>query len=603
MDTFYPLWSFSDLPDELLLRILSCDCITVFDLCRAAATCSRLNNIVETQNLWRLKLMHHWPKVWDQLPYKKKVTDWHDEVKQLMCFDRQVQKLVSSLSSRLYQNLRLASNVHLTSPVYNEVDALVLSTNYAPYYVLNALRKIVENGSQFENMTEKYYALKVMSHVRQGICIREWEEFMARQPSQQSLEMGALLVAKWFQPHTDINIKQMISEIDGMAEKCLNKLRVIHPDHPALSAALVPAHLVLQDTKWSADRCRQLFKCINHVLFTQMKISGNNEDYYNLKNFLINEVLTSKKGVPITLCIVYMAVCHRLGLLLEPVNHPNHFVIRWKIPGTDEYDYIDAFNKGRRLTVKELQLEMPASAGLDQLPVTSCEAIQVFYRMIRNIMNVAQMQGQIFEHMELFCPATELLSLLIPDDRSVQELLLRIYYSLEVHYDRIVAGCRRLLLQGPSTIHEEMLSDCEEILKNQSEAPKPIIPNLRNEEIAYATGLVMQHKRYDYLCVIFGWDMECKMPPQWVLRMGVHHLHYKTKQPFYNVLVYDGSHRYAAQENLEVASHPKPVSHADIGKYFKEFTGTHYIPNSELQQQYPEDEPVRNEILRVRGLL
>ncbi|XP_069937413.1 uncharacterized protein [Cherax quadricarinatus] len=148
MDTFYPLWSFSDLPDELLLRILSCDCITVFDLCRAAATCSRLNNIVETQNLWRLKLMHHWPKVWDQLPYKKKVTDWHDEVKQLMCFDRQVQKLVSSLSSRLYQNLRLASNVHLTSPVYNEVDALVLSTNYAPYYVLNALRKIVENGSQ-----------------------------------------------------------------------------------------------------------------------------------------------------------------------------------------------------------------------------------------------------------------------------------------------------------------------------------------------------------------------------------------------------------------------------------------------------------------------
>ncbi|XP_042237996.1 F-box only protein 21-like isoform X2 [Homarus americanus] len=626
MESVYHYGKFDSLPDELLLKILCCDCITICDLGRAAATCTRLKNIVDTQDLWRQKLKYHWPKVWDELPNKNEVTDWREEVHQLLCFFQETHKLVSNLSPRLYQDLRLTANLHLTTPVYNEIDALISSTYYAPFYVLCALRTIVEDGAEhpreptelvlweqqqqqpvqprpnwqrvlpapgssrhiirYENMTEKYYALKVMSHVNQSICKQEWEEFMSCPPSHQSLEMGAMLMARWFQPHiSDVSIKQMTNKIDSMAKACLNMLLSAHPDHPALTTPMIHRDQPLEESKWSTERCRQLFNCIIHVLFVQMRMTGSNEDYYQLKNSLLNEVLKSKKGIPIILSIVYKAVCHRLGLLLEPVNYPCYFVLRWKIPG------------------EELREGRAAGVEKDESLLASCEPMQVFQRMIRNIMNVAQMQSQIFDLMELFCPATELMCLLIPTDRNVQELLLRIYYSSEVHFDRIVIGCRRLLAQGPSPLHEEMLSDCEQILKNQNESPKPIIPNQRNREIAYATGLVMQHKRYHYTCVIFGWDKECKMPAAWVRRMGVHNLQYKTKQPFYNVLVYDGSHRYAAQENLEVASDPNPVTHPDIGKYFKEFRETHYIPNNELQQQYPDDEPVRNENLRVRNFL
>lgn len=60
----------------------------------------------------------------------------------------------------------------------------------------------------------------------------------------------------------------------------------------------------------------------------------------------------------------------------------------------------------------------------------SCGALQVFQRMIRNIMNVAQMQANLTNHMELYCPATELLSLLLPDDHSIQELLYRCVSAL-----------------------------------------------------------------------------------------------------------------------------------------------------------------------------
>ncbi|XP_066944405.1 F-box only protein 21-like [Macrobrachium rosenbergii] len=586
-----------DLPDEVLLKILSCPGINVHDLTRVAATCSRLRDFVATPCLWRLKLKNGWPKLWDQIPYDAATVSWQEEVRQIVTLERKVQEFVSGLSHHLYHYL------HLTSRVYANIDSLVSSSRYALLYVNSALRKIIEKGPQYENMTEKYYALKVICHVHQNVCKQDWEIFMARPPNEQPLEIGAILVARWFQPHTDISTKEVISQIDKLADDCRARVSVVHSDHPALLKPLLSPYDTLQESQWSQMRCHQIFKCVNNVLFSQVKLCGNNGDYYNLKNSLINEVLTSKKGIPITLSIIYTAVCHRLGVLLEPVNYPSHFVMRWRIPGEDNYEYVDAFNRGRRLTGPELLQEVPVGLHSDHDLLSSGTAVQVFQRMIRNIMNVAQMQAHASDHMELFCSATELMSLLSPNDRGVQELLLRIYYTLEIHYDRIVAGCQRLLKEGPSDILEEMLTDCERILQSQSETPKTVTVKRRSNEVNYATGLVMKHKRYLYTCVIFGWDKTCRMPRDWVHRMGVDNLMYKTEQPFYNVLVYDGSHRYAAQENLEIATEPEPITHVDVGKYFHTFTGKHYIPNSELQEEYPDDELARSDVLKAHGWL
>ena len=72
--------------------------------------------------------------------------------------------------------------------------------------------------------------------------------------------------------------------------------------------------------------------------------------------------------------------------------------------------------------------------------------------------------------------------------------------------------------------------------------------------------------------------------------MGVHNLPRKDKQPFYNVMVEDGSIRYAADENLEVAK-PRRITHPAIGRYFKQFhSDIGYEPNAELAQTYPEDQ-------------
>lgn len=109
------------------------------------------------------------------------------------------------------------------------------------------------------------------------------------------------------------------------------------------------------------------------------------------------------------------------------------------------------------------------------------------------------------------------------------------------------------------------------------------------KEVCYSVGLIMRHKRYDYSCVIFSWDPLCMMPPDWMENLDLYHLSKGITQPFYSVLLEDGTCNYVAQEDLEPHPSPTEISHPDIDLYFSEFAGNHYVTKKELQLQYPED--------------
>lgn len=66
-------------------------------------------------------------------------------------------------------------------------------------------------------------------------------------------------------------------------------------------------------------------------------------------------------------------------------------------------------------------------------------------------------------------------------------------------------------------------------------------------KVSFAIGMIMRHKTYGYSCAIYGWDPICTASREWKVQMGVDRLSLKDHQPFYNVLVSDGSMRYAAQ--------------------------------------------------------
>jgi len=108
-------------------------------------------------------------------------------------------------------------------------------------------------------------------------------------------------------------------------------------------------------------------------------------------------------------------------------------------------------------------------------------------------------------------------------------------------------------------------------------------------EVELKVGEVCRHRKYDYVCVVYGWDAHCKASKSWISQMGVDKLNSKDKQPFYNVLVSDGSNRYAAQENISPIK-PEEVTHPEVGKYFQSFRPeTGYIANDQLEKAYPDD--------------
>jgi regulator of sirC expression with transglutaminase-like and TPR domain len=94
-------------------------------------------------------------------------------------------------------------------------------------------------------------------------------------------------------------------------------------------------HVNLQQP--SADVARNLCD----FLYRQANYCGDHQDYYNPDNSYLDRVLSRRKGIPVTLALVYIGVGESLGLRLEPVGFPGHFLL--KLVG-DEEIMLDPFS-------------------------------------------------------------------------------------------------------------------------------------------------------------------------------------------------------------------------------------------------------------------
>jgi regulator of sirC expression with transglutaminase-like and TPR domain len=91
---------------------------------------------------------------------------------------------------------------------------------------------------------------------------------------------------------------------------------------------------------------------LNTVLFKQLGFEGNRDEYYDPKNSFLNDVIARRKGIPITLAVMYMEVARRVGLSLDGVGFPGHFLVKYQ--DTDGEIIIDVFNKGEILAREDL---------------------------------------------------------------------------------------------------------------------------------------------------------------------------------------------------------------------------------------------------------
>jgi len=118
-----------------------------------------------------------------------------------------------------------------------------------------------------------------------------------------SLALAALLVAQ--EEYPQLPVDRYLARLDLLAEETKDRL----------DGETAPL-LVMQE--------------LLSTLYRRHHFRGNREAYYDPRNSFLNDVLDRGLGVPLTLGIVLLEVGWRLGLPLEGVNFPGHFLVRFQ---------------------------------------------------------------------------------------------------------------------------------------------------------------------------------------------------------------------------------------------------------------------------------
>ena len=139
---------------------------------------------------------------------------------------------------------------------------------------------------------------------------------------------------------------------------------------------------------------------LNEFLFGDLGFQGNTEAYYDPRNSYLNEVMDRKIGIPITLSVLYMAVGRRVGLPLEGVSFPGHFLVRLRL--RTGMLVLDPFAGGAALSAGELrerlQRVIPAGAlenvAVGELPLDQflepATNRQIVARVLRNLKGISR---------------------------------------------------------------------------------------------------------------------------------------------------------------------------------------------------------------------
>lgn len=134
-----------------------------------------------------------------------------------------------------------------------------------------------------------------------------------------------------------------------------------------------------------------VLSALNQVLFQEVNLRGNREDYYDPRNSFLNDVLDRGLGIPITLAVVYMEVARRVGLQMSGVGMPGHFLLKHYNESGKEI-LIDCFNRGDVLSRNDCQsrLDEIYSGEMKLRPefLHPISRRQILTRMLNNLKTV-----------------------------------------------------------------------------------------------------------------------------------------------------------------------------------------------------------------------
>jgi regulator of sirC expression with transglutaminase-like and TPR domain len=201
-----------------------------------------------------------------------------------------------------------------------------------------------------------------------GVALEPFAEILARDDVRIDLAHACLMIAQDAYPGLDV--ERYLGEIERMALRLRGRLpQSISPEERVAG--------------------------LNEFLFEELGYSGNTEAYYDPRNSYLNEVMDRKTGIPITLSVLYMALGRRIGLPLEGVSFPGHFLVRLRL--RNGVLILDPFAAGAPQSADELRERLrrviPAGAldsvAAGELPLEQflepATNRQILARVLRNL--------------------------------------------------------------------------------------------------------------------------------------------------------------------------------------------------------------------------
>jgi regulator of sirC expression with transglutaminase-like and TPR domain len=156
-------------------------------------------------------------------------------------------------------------------------------------------------------------------------------------------------------------------------------------------------------------------KIINHILFDVHGFGGNITNYHAPQNSYINVVLETKKGNPISLCVLYILIAKELGIPIYGINLPEHFIVGYvdehknllnlsdeKPEADNVLFYINPFSKGIIFNHRDID-QFLKQLKLDPLPLfyRPCSNVDMIRRVLRNLIYSYEKLGHVEKVEEL----------------------------------------------------------------------------------------------------------------------------------------------------------------------------------------------------------
>ena len=153
---------------------------------------------------------------------------------------------------------------------------------------------------------------------------RDFDAMVRRPDADIDLAAACLIVSRHEYP--DLNVASYLHRLDEMAAEVRDLIG--NERHPLTVAA-----------------------GMSRYLFGDLGYTGVVEEYFDPRASHLNDVLDRRRGIPISLSIVYMEVARRAGFAVDGVGLPGHFIVKHPQPSGDLL--VDPFNHGAILSPEE----------------------------------------------------------------------------------------------------------------------------------------------------------------------------------------------------------------------------------------------------------